>query len=246
MGPRLERPAPPYRQIASEIRHQIRSGKLKPGDRVPSVRAILRDYQVAMATAQKALATLRAEGYIRPERGVGSVVTTEEERGRSSSDLVERSQRTGRVYPEGQHAKIVTAGRAAAGEQVAGALGVEVGSEVIRRARITYHGDAPVAGSTSWFPAEFAKVAPKLLDVERIREGTFAYVAQALGRDLGSWLDQYDLALASEEDARLLAIPEGSPVAHGRNWIYDTQGDVLEYGDSVSARRISYRGDLSN
>jgi DNA-binding GntR family transcriptional regulator len=246
MTSKLDRPAPPYVQIATALRARILSGELKPGDRVPSVRSLVREYQVAMATAQRAVATVRAEGYIRPEPGIGSVVTTEEERGRASSDIVERTRRTGRVYPEGQHAVITKAGMAKATLQVAGALGVQAGSPVIRRDRVTYVGETPVSASSSWFPAEYASFAPKLLERERIREGTFAYVATVSGRELGFWLDQYDLALATKAEARRLDIPAGSPVARGRNWIYDDQGEVLEYGESVSAGRISYRGDMRN
>ncbi|MFC6152047.1 GntR family transcriptional regulator, partial [Mumia xiangluensis] len=76
MPPKLERPAPPYQQIANEIRTRIANGDLQAGDLVPSVRSLMRDYGVAIATAQKALSALRAEGYIKPERGVGSLLTT--------------------------------------------------------------------------------------------------------------------------------------------------------------------------
>ena len=65
---------PPYLVIAAAIRARIVSGELRPGDRVPSTRAITREWGVAMATATKALATLRQEGLVRPEPGVGTVV----------------------------------------------------------------------------------------------------------------------------------------------------------------------------
>ncbi|MEU6946005.1 TetR/AcrR family transcriptional regulator C-terminal domain-containing protein [Streptomyces sp. NPDC046316] len=66
---------PPYLAIAAEIRRRIRAGELSPGDRVPSTRAITREWGVAMATATKALAALRQEGLVRVEPGVGTVVT---------------------------------------------------------------------------------------------------------------------------------------------------------------------------
>ncbi|MFF0428880.1 TetR/AcrR family transcriptional regulator C-terminal domain-containing protein [Streptomyces sp. NPDC004520] len=65
---------PPYLTIATEIRRRIHAGKLAPGDRVPSTRAITREWGVAMATATKALAALRQEGLVRVEPGVGTVV----------------------------------------------------------------------------------------------------------------------------------------------------------------------------
>ncbi|GAA2818972.1 TetR/AcrR family transcriptional regulator C-terminal domain-containing protein [Streptomyces showdoensis] len=65
---------PPYLSIAAEIGRRIRTGELAPGARVPSTRAITREWGVAMATATKALAALRQEGLVRPEPGVGTVV----------------------------------------------------------------------------------------------------------------------------------------------------------------------------
>ncbi|WP_371677759.1 GntR family transcriptional regulator [Streptomyces sp. NBC_01276] len=64
----------PYARIAAELRGRIESGELRPGDRVPSTRAITRRWGVAMATASKALAALGQEGLVRAVPGVGTVV----------------------------------------------------------------------------------------------------------------------------------------------------------------------------
>ncbi|MBB5804599.1 DNA-binding transcriptional regulator YhcF (GntR family) [Saccharothrix ecbatanensis] len=66
-----------YQRIAREIRDRIESGELRPGDRVPSTREITVNWNVAMATATKALFTLRTEGVVRPVAGVGTVVSSE-------------------------------------------------------------------------------------------------------------------------------------------------------------------------
>jgi DNA-binding transcriptional regulator YhcF (GntR family) len=64
----------PYQVIAAELRRRIETGELKPGDRVPSTRALVRDFGVAMATATKALQALQAERLVHPSPGVGTVV----------------------------------------------------------------------------------------------------------------------------------------------------------------------------
>jgi len=64
----------PYRQIVSEVRRRIEAGELRPGDRVPSARAITREWGVAIATATKAHAALREEGLTVARPGVGTVV----------------------------------------------------------------------------------------------------------------------------------------------------------------------------
>jgi len=63
-----------YEGIATELRRRIIQGELTPGARVPSTRRIAAEWGVAMATAAKALATLREEGLVRAEPRSGTVV----------------------------------------------------------------------------------------------------------------------------------------------------------------------------
>lgn len=67
----------PYLQIVTVLRERIASGALRPGDRVPSTRQLTQEFGVAMATASKALATLRQEGLVQSVSGVGTLVTPE-------------------------------------------------------------------------------------------------------------------------------------------------------------------------
>jgi DNA-binding transcriptional regulator YhcF (GntR family) len=67
---------PPYLRIAAALRSRIESGALRPGDRVPSTRQVVRDFGVAMATAGRALAVLRDEGLVVTRPGSGTVVRT--------------------------------------------------------------------------------------------------------------------------------------------------------------------------
>jgi AcrR family transcriptional regulator len=65
---------PPYRRIVRDVRRRIEAGELRPGDRVPSARAITLQWGVAIATATKAHAALREEGLTVARPGVGTVV----------------------------------------------------------------------------------------------------------------------------------------------------------------------------
>ena len=65
---------PPYLRIVAEIGRRISDGELAPGDRVPSTRQIAREWGVALATATKALTTLRLEGLVESRPRVGAVV----------------------------------------------------------------------------------------------------------------------------------------------------------------------------
>lgn len=246
MSPTLDRPDPPFRQIADTIRDEIRRGGIKPGERVPSVRTIVRDFGVAMATAQRALSVLREERYIEPQSGLGNVVTLPEAWGTAASDTAWRSRIVGRVYSDGEHARITDAGTAKASKRVATALGVRTSATVIRRMRVRYSGEQPVAMSTSWFKGTHRSAAPKLLVPERVIEGTFSYLAQATNRRPASWRDEYEPGIATAVEVERLQLRDGALVTRGRNWIYDELGETLEYGESVTTGRIAYRGSLGD
>jgi DNA-binding GntR family transcriptional regulator len=61
--PEIMNPDPPYKQLAEFIRADIRSGKLKPGEAVPTTKQLTEEYGVAMSTAARALALLRDEAW---------------------------------------------------------------------------------------------------------------------------------------------------------------------------------------
>ncbi|MFJ7779539.1 TetR/AcrR family transcriptional regulator C-terminal domain-containing protein [Streptomyces yangpuensis] len=65
---------PPYLRIVAGIRRRIADGELAPGDRVPSTRRIAAEWGVALATATKALTTLRMEGLVEARPRIGTVV----------------------------------------------------------------------------------------------------------------------------------------------------------------------------
>ena len=67
-----------YSRIVGELRQRIEAGELAPGERVPSTRAITREWGVAMATATKVLTELRRAGLVRVVPGVGTVVAATE------------------------------------------------------------------------------------------------------------------------------------------------------------------------
>ena len=66
---------PFYRQIYERFRNAIASGLLKPGDRIPSARALTRELGLARGTIETAYSLLAAEGYIEARGQAGTIVT---------------------------------------------------------------------------------------------------------------------------------------------------------------------------
>ncbi len=70
------RPAakPPYLRIVDAYRLRIESGALRAGARLPSTRQVAIDFEVALATATKAMGVLAREGWVEASPRVGTVV----------------------------------------------------------------------------------------------------------------------------------------------------------------------------
>lgn len=66
---------PIYVQIEKYLYRQIALGKIKPGDKVPSVRQLAVDLTVNVNTVQRALNQMNTEGILEVKRGRGSFVT---------------------------------------------------------------------------------------------------------------------------------------------------------------------------
>lgn len=71
---RMRQPQPPYRYIANALRAQIQAGELLPGEQVPSVRQLAKQYGVSPATARRALALLKEWGLTEGVSGWGTFV----------------------------------------------------------------------------------------------------------------------------------------------------------------------------
>jgi GntR family transcriptional regulator/MocR family aminotransferase len=66
---------PFYRQIYERFRNAIANGLLKPGDRIPSARALTKELGLARGTIDAAYSLLAAEGYIQSRGQAGTVVS---------------------------------------------------------------------------------------------------------------------------------------------------------------------------
>jgi GntR family transcriptional regulator/MocR family aminotransferase len=66
---------PFYRQIYNRFRSAIANGLLKPGDRIPSARALTKELGLARGTIEAAYSLLAAEGYIQARGQAGTIVT---------------------------------------------------------------------------------------------------------------------------------------------------------------------------
>jgi len=60
---------PIYTRIVEDIREQIRTGQLKPGDELPSVAKLRERYNCSTTAVRNAMLVLRSEGLIESHPG---------------------------------------------------------------------------------------------------------------------------------------------------------------------------------
>ncbi|QOY84896.1 GntR family transcriptional regulator [Paludibaculum fermentans] len=70
----LQSGIPVHEQVAFEAKKAMISGRLRPGDPFPSVRALSKAMKIHPNTAQKVVAQLTAEGLLEVRPGIGTVV----------------------------------------------------------------------------------------------------------------------------------------------------------------------------
>ncbi|MFD1549528.1 GntR family transcriptional regulator [Levilactobacillus fuyuanensis] len=68
---------PIYYQIKNHLYHEMMTGQLAPGEKLPAVRQLAVDLTVNVNTVQRALGEMITEGIITSQRGKGNFVTTE-------------------------------------------------------------------------------------------------------------------------------------------------------------------------
>lgn len=65
---------PIYEQIYTQIRNQILSGALPPGQALPSIRALAKDLRVSVITTKRAYEELERDGFLENVPGKGCFV----------------------------------------------------------------------------------------------------------------------------------------------------------------------------
>jgi GntR family transcriptional regulator len=223
-------PIPRYVQLADVLRGRITRGLWKEGERVPTLEALTREFDVARVTVRQAVDVLAREGLLSAQQGRGTFVTAAPARQRALrlqttlADLAEvyrhdRPQLTlleeAAAVPTLEEGEGTPAPRyhfmrrvhSRDGERYC-VISIYLDHRVFRRA-----------------PARFRRetVIPVLMDLAQVR---IAQASQSLS-----------IAAADTETAALLGVPANSPVAEVRRVCRDAHGVVIYLG------LVTYRGD---
>jgi len=187
-----------YQEIAHTLRQRLSAQG--PGHVLPSESELSAEFDASRVTVRRALETLRDEGVLASRQGFGWYVATAPlQQKLTRLDTIEQQLEQGGIRPERQ---ILEFAFVAATPHVAERLGC---SQVLQVKRRNLADGAPFAVVTVWCPADLGQPLSRR-DVER------KPFYELLGLQLRGATQTIGAAAATDDDARLLEVPVGSPV----------------------------------
>ena len=223
---------PLYQQLYELLRSRIVSGALRPGDLIAPEPELMASYGVSRATVRQVLDMLVREGLIYRERGRGSFValpTLEKGMVRILSFTEDMRQRG--LKP---HTRILAAQLVPALADVAAALHVEPGEEMIRLERLRLAEYEPLAIEESYL---IHRACPELLRYDLASEPLREILLRVYGI---RWLRARQViraVLATGQVAHLLSVKAGSAL------LYIERVSYTQFNVPLEFLRIQYRGD---
>lgn len=230
-----EFPLPLYYQLKEIIKSDIESGRLAPGDLIPSERELVEQYEISRPTVRQAINDLVSEGLLRKEKGKGTFVAYPKINQWFLENLTSFPEEMKR---KGLHYRTVVLGfeSRVTGKNYQKIFG-SVYTEFYRIERLRFVEDKPVVAVTTYLPRDLFPG----LEAEHLERESLYHLAQQKYELRISSADRIVEAVnISDEDAELLQVESGSAIHLTRTTAYLDDGSPFEY--SIAR----YRGDLSS
>ncbi|MEV5342798.1 GntR family transcriptional regulator [Streptomyces sp. NPDC052676] len=218
-------PVPLYHQLARRLEEAIEQGVLAPGNLLGNEVDLSTRLGLSRPTVRQAIQSLVDKGLLVRRRGVGTqVVHSQVRRPLALSSLYDDLRAAG----QDPATRVLRNERVPAPADVAAALGVPEGAEVVALERLRLTHGRPVAFLCNFLP-------PDLLDPDTARlETTGLYrMLRAAGRTLHSARQTVGARSATGEEAALLAEHEGAALLTMQRTAYDDTGRPVEYGTHI-------------
>lgn len=224
---------PMYAQIQQQLLDMIRSGKVQPGDLLPSEEELGRMHNISRMTARQALQALKIQGFAVRQKGKGTFVA----RPKMEKDITHLSgfsaeMRSLGMKPSSQvlAAEII----AATDDEVTSSLALDRGTKIFRLCRLRMADSLPLALEESHLPlAKF----PGIEKIDFSRHSLYQTLHERYGVRFAVTDEILEARTASRHEAQLLEIPLRSCLLVISRTLWSVDGEPLETACS------SYRGD---
>ncbi len=217
-----EVPTPKYLRVLNAVRERIESGEYGPGAGLPSENQLCAEFGVSRPTVLKALGILKQDGWIESQQGKGSFVRGRPPAGRTAP----AHARTALGLDESTGVRLLHVGPVLADARTATALGIEEGTPVYRRRRVTLVDGAPIDLVTTFLPVEIA-VGTDATKPEPIGGSLLEHIDARKGVR-GDYATEWTTARRpNDEEAELLGIGADEPVLSVVIAVYTAAGEPL-------------------
>lgn len=231
-----------YRQIADRVREDILDGRLEPGSKLPSERALIDEYHAARGTVRQALAVLKTEGLIEVEHGRGAFVRERPPIRRLAHDRFARRHRDAgkaaflaEMESEGRRpeVEILDLGPQRASTEVAERLGIRKGQKVLVRRRRYLADDRPVELATSYLPWTLVE-GSAICEPDTGPGGIYARLEE-LGHQLLRFTEEVSARMPHPDEAKALELSPGIPIFRVVRTAFDEEETPVEVCDTIMA-----------
>ena len=239
-------PEPIYRTIAEDLRRQIETGQLRPGEQLKTEIELRDKYSASRNTIRDAIKLLVTRGLIetRPGQGTFVVETIVPFLTTLTGDPATASGGEGDTYLKEVGARRrprVTSpevGIHQAGSPVpaTGELQVPEGTPVVSRHQQRFIDDIPWSLQTSFYPMDLVqRGATRLIQAGDISQGTVAYLRETLGIKQAGYRDTITVRPPDKVEAGFFKLPDDGSVSviETRLTAFDEQGVPVRLTVSV-------------
>jgi len=230
-----------YVQIRETLRDQIKTGVLKPGQKLPAEDELAGQFGVSRMTVRQGISDLTDEGMLYRRRGIGTFVTQfHVERDHNKlTDYFETAE------AEGFRAEVRLLSREVvpAKLMIAKALALPETEAVIRIQTLRLANDVPVTIYDEYVPYN---LCPDLL-VEDLRSRPAWQILEKYGCIIKRAVQRIEARAADTKVASLLNVDEDAPILFKNRVIYAEDGTPVElvlcynHGNFYSAKMILVR-----
>jgi GntR family transcriptional regulator len=225
-------PIPLHHQVYLDLKAALDAAEWAPGDRLPTERDLAVRYGCSLITIRRAMSELVREGRLERTRGRGTFVLAPriDVDFAGSLSFTEEMQTRG-LDPE---TRLVGARPEAAGEAVATALGLELGSPTLYLERLRLADGEPLLLEQVHLPAERF---PGLLATDLEHGSLYDLLTERYGVRVARAREALEPVLLRAREARLLGRRAGSPALLIEGIASTADGTPIEFG------RTFVRGD---
>jgi GntR family transcriptional regulator len=221
---------PLYIQVASVMRQRIEGRTWLPGERIPALEQLEKEFQVARVTVRQAVEIMRQEGRLECYQGRGTFVSTRTQE-KYWLELAPTWQSLVDSLKDNA-AKMIAPVATVPPPAIAEAEGRAAEQYVMLRS-VQYHAEAPYGIISAYLTRDLYKKNPK----EFVRHPVLPVLSKLSGLKVRRAVQSVVLGSADPEAADLLQVQLGAPTAECRCVVTDDKGVV------VYVAEIIYRSD---